>query len=77
MYADCLAQTIFAAYWEAFVDSHKQFDGRFKQDIVSLCSEWVAGEYDSLIGLNSPRTSFKHHFHFDFEKSVTNILKIL
>ncbi|XP_071845648.1 protein FAM227B-like [Apostichopus japonicus] len=43
VYADCLAQTVFAAYWEAFIDSHNRMDDQFKQEIVSLCSEWVAG----------------------------------
>ncbi|XP_072037966.1 protein FAM227A-like [Amphiura filiformis] len=42
-YSDCLAQALFAAYWEAFTDSHHKFDDDFKQQIASLCSEWIAG----------------------------------
>ncbi|XP_038074010.1 protein FAM227B-like isoform X2 [Patiria miniata] len=43
VYSDCLAQSIFAGYWEAFIDSHKTFDANFKQKVATLCSEWVAG----------------------------------
>ncbi|XP_071794283.1 protein FAM227B-like isoform X3 [Asterias amurensis] len=43
VYSDCLAQSVFAGYWEAFIDSHKSFDSKFKQKIATLCSEWVAG----------------------------------
>lgn len=43
VYADCLAQAVFAAYWEAFIDSHHQLADRFKQNIASVCSELVAG----------------------------------
>nr|XP_054756432.1 protein FAM227B-like isoform X2 [Lytechinus pictus] len=43
VYADCLAQAIFAAYWEAFIDSHHQLGDRFKQNIASICSELTAG----------------------------------
>ncbi|XP_022100855.1 protein FAM227B-like isoform X2 [Acanthaster planci] len=43
VYSDCLAQSMFAAYWEAFIDSHHNFDAKFKQKVATLCSEWVAG----------------------------------
>ncbi|PIK56052.1 hypothetical protein BSL78_07027 [Apostichopus japonicus] len=36
VYADCLAQTVFAAYWEAFIDSHNRMDDQFKQEIVAF-----------------------------------------
>lgn len=43
VYTDSLAQAIFAAYWEAFTDSHQQLDGDFKQSVATMCSEWIAG----------------------------------
>ena len=37
---------IFAAYWEAFTDSHHLFDDDFKQTIATLLAEWIAGKLD-------------------------------
>ncbi|XP_070542673.1 protein FAM227B-like isoform X2 [Ptychodera flava] len=42
-YADCLAQSIYAAYFEAFPDSHDQLDDVFKLELCDLCHEWVSG----------------------------------
>ncbi|XP_071484549.1 protein FAM227B-like [Diadema antillarum] len=43
VYADCLAQALFAAYWEAFIDSHHHLGDRFRQHVASVCSELIAG----------------------------------
>ncbi|XP_077863821.1 protein FAM227B-like [Saccoglossus kowalevskii] len=43
VYADCLAQSIYAAYFEAFPDSHQQFEGVFKTELCDLCHEWITG----------------------------------
>ncbi|XP_077989185.1 protein FAM227B-like isoform X2 [Glandiceps talaboti] len=43
VYADCLAQSIYAAYFEAFPDSRDQFDDVFKLELCDLCHEWISG----------------------------------
>ncbi|XP_033109646.1 protein FAM227B-like isoform X2 [Anneissia japonica] len=53
VYSDCLAQALFAAYLDAFTDSHKVFDDQFKQDLVSCVSDWVAG-------VKAPPLAWKH-----------------
>ena len=40
-----LAQGVYAAFCEAFPDSYRQFDERFKEDLVYLVYEWVVGKF--------------------------------
>ncbi|XP_046358597.2 protein FAM227B-like [Haliotis rufescens] len=42
-YPDCLAQSIYATYMEAFPESETKFDDQFKQELVYLIHEWVTG----------------------------------
>ncbi|XP_071965232.1 protein FAM227B-like [Antedon mediterranea] len=53
VYCDCLAQCLFAAYLDAFTDSHKVFDDNFKQDLASCVSDWVSG-------VKAPPFAWKH-----------------
>jgi hypothetical protein len=44
-YASILAQAVYATFCESFPDSYRQFDVDFKEDLISLVSQWVVGEY--------------------------------
>ena len=41
---DCMAQAVFAAFYQAFPESERQFQDDFKQFIVSTIATWVGGE---------------------------------
>ncbi|KAL3866977.1 hypothetical protein ACJMK2_044220 [Sinanodonta woodiana] len=43
VYPDCLAQAIFAAFYEAFPESRSKFDDNFRQEVVNNVSEWISG----------------------------------
>ncbi|KAI8482201.1 hypothetical protein Bbelb_400890, partial [Branchiostoma belcheri] len=43
VYADCLAQSIYAAFAEAFPESQDKFDERFIKDLINIISEWISG----------------------------------
>ena len=43
VYADCLAQTILVAFYEAFPESRRYLQGTFLQHLASTTSEWVSG----------------------------------
>ncbi|XP_064619061.1 protein FAM227B-like [Lineus longissimus] len=43
VYDNCLAQAIFAAYYEAFSESQKQFDDDFKAKLINTTSQWISG----------------------------------
>ena len=42
-YSNCLAQAVFAAFHEAFPESDRLFQDRFKQQLADTINEWVAG----------------------------------
>ena len=46
-YPSVLAQAVYAAFCESFPDSYRQFGEPFKEDLVALVYEWVAGEFRS------------------------------
>ncbi|XP_034757827.1 protein FAM227B-like [Acipenser ruthenus] len=43
VYADCLAQAIFSAFYEAFSMSHNHFGDDFKTELTDLICLWVSG----------------------------------
>ena len=43
-YPSMLAQGVYAAFCDAFPDSYRQFDERFKEDIICLVYEWAVGK---------------------------------
>ncbi|MBN3287273.1 F227B protein, partial [Polyodon spathula] len=43
VYADCLAQAIFSAFYEAFSKSHNHFGDDFKNELTDLICLWVSG----------------------------------
>ncbi|CAH1252829.1 FAM227B [Branchiostoma lanceolatum] len=43
VYSDCLAQSIYAAFAEAFPESQDKFDERFIKDLINIISEWISG----------------------------------
>lgn len=42
VYADCLAQAVYAAFWGAF--SKERFDDDFKKVLAEVISLWVSGK---------------------------------
>ncbi|XP_033747543.1 protein FAM227B-like [Pecten maximus] len=42
-YPSLLSQAIYAAYCHSFPDSYKQFGEQFKEDLVALVYQWIAG----------------------------------
>ncbi|XP_064643776.1 protein FAM227B-like [Lineus longissimus] len=42
-YANILAQGVYASFCESFPDSYRQFDADFKEDLISLVTQWVVG----------------------------------
>ena len=45
-YPDLLAQSVYAAFCHAFPTSYRQFDDRFKDDLIFLVYQWITGNYD-------------------------------
>ena len=43
-FPNLLAQSVYAAFCEAFPDSYRQFNEEFKNDIMALVFEWVTGQ---------------------------------
>ncbi|XP_062819201.1 protein FAM227B isoform X2 [Anolis carolinensis] len=43
MYPDCLSQTIYVTFCEAFPDSHKHFNDEFKEELMDLVFQWIRG----------------------------------
>lgn len=43
VFVDCMAQAVFAAFYQAFPESEKQFQDDFKQYVVSTIATWVGG----------------------------------
>ena len=48
-YPSLLSQAVYAAFCTTFPDSYSQFNSEFKEDLVNLVFDWIAGE------LNLPR----------------------
>ncbi|MGH0181798.1 UNVERIFIED_CONTAM: hypothetical protein FKN15_007675 [Acipenser sinensis] len=48
VYADCLAQAIFSAFYEAFSMSHNHFGDDFKTELTDLICLWVSGMFSVL-----------------------------
>ncbi|OWF46101.1 hypothetical protein KP79_PYT05383 [Mizuhopecten yessoensis] len=42
-YPSLMSQAIYAAYCHSFPDSYKQFGEQFKEDLVALVYQWIAG----------------------------------
>lgn len=43
VYADCLAQAVYAAFYGAFPESMERLGHDFKTDLTDLISLWVSG----------------------------------
>ena len=42
-YPSLLAQAVYTAFCTTFPDSYRQYNTEFKEDLVTLVYEWVAG----------------------------------
>ncbi|KAH0619978.1 hypothetical protein JD844_014459 [Phrynosoma platyrhinos] len=43
MYPDCLSQTIYITFCEAFPESHRHFNDEFKEELMDLVFQWIRG----------------------------------
>ncbi|XP_063782089.1 protein FAM227B isoform X3 [Pseudophryne corroboree] len=43
IYPDFLSQAVFTAFYKAFPESHAQFNGEFKSEIVDIIFQWLSG----------------------------------
>lgn len=44
VYADCLAQSIYTAFYEAFPESIRLFQEEFKQYLCEVATTWISGK---------------------------------
>uniref|UniRef100_M3XHD1 Family with sequence similarity 227 member B n=1 Tax=Latimeria chalumnae TaxID=7897 RepID=M3XHD1_LATCH len=88
VYADCLAQAIYAIFYEAFPESHYLFGDKFKRELLELISLWVLGtmpvassfkkwnlKWLKLV-MNSPEAnSDEYQLAFNLEELIENAKK--
>ncbi|XP_042330732.1 protein FAM227B isoform X2 [Sceloporus undulatus] len=43
MYPDCLSQTIYVSFCEAFPESYRHFNDEFKEELMDLVFQWIRG----------------------------------
>ncbi|XP_067327498.1 protein FAM227B [Anolis sagrei] len=43
MYPDCLSQTIYVTFCEAFPESHRHFNDEFKEELMDVVFQWIRG----------------------------------
>ena len=70
VYADCLAQALFAAFWEAFPESERYFHDTFKQFLCNITAEWVSGGILLFIMLYSCRKALTISLQYQLCKGI-------